>query len=186
MEPNSKLLGNNNRTIMTRTNLIYFSSGICFGWLALTFIVFNIDNTRVETIIKEIICEPDGPLTFSETNLVNKMSEINLKFPHIALAQAQLETGNFKSKIFRENHNLFGMKEAKSRVKLALGTKHGHAHYATWLESLYDYAFYQCRYLGKINNEIDYYNYLEKTYAEDPDYIDKLKKMANKNKSYFK
>jgi hypothetical protein len=173
---------------MTRKNLIYFTSGICFGWMALLLIVFNIDNTRIETIVKEIICEPksDELLLFSEKRLINKMIEINLKFPHIALAQSQLETGNFKSKIFKENNNLFGMKEAKSRVKLALGTKHGHAHYSTWLESLYDYAFYQCRYLGTIKNETDYYNYLGKTYAEDPDYVDKLKKMADKNKPYFK
>jgi flagellum-specific peptidoglycan hydrolase FlgJ len=171
---------------MNRNHLIYFTSGICFGWIALLFIVFNIDNTKIETIVKEIICEPDEPLSFSEARLINKMIDINIKFPHIVLAQSQLETGNFKSKIFRENHNLFGMKEAKSRVKLALGTKHGHAHYSTWLESLYDYAFMQCRYLGTIKNETDYYNYLGKTYAEDPDYIDKLKKMANKNKSYFK
>jgi hypothetical protein len=78
------------------------------------------------------------------------------------------------------------MKEARSRVKLSLGTKNGHAHYATWIESLYDYAFMQCRYLGKIDNETDYYNYLGKVYAEDLNYISKLKKMADNNKSYFK
>jgi uncharacterized FlgJ-related protein len=170
---------------MTRDQLIHFTSGVCAGWLTLTAVVWSSDN--IKTIVKEVICEDiNNPLYFSETNLVNKMKEINIKFPHIVLAQAQLETGNFKSKIFKHNNNMFGMKEAKSRVKLSLGTKNGHAHYATWIESLYDYAFYQCRYLGKINNETDYFNYLSKTYAEDPNYISKLKKMAEKNKQYFK
>lgn len=170
---------------MTRKCLIYFTSGLCTGWLGLTVLVWGSDNAKV--IIEKVFCEsPDNPLYFSETNLVNKMKEINLKFPHIALAQSQLETGNFTSKIFKHNNNLFGMKEAHSRVRLSIGTKNGHAHYATWVESLYDYAFYQCRYLGKINNETDYYNYLGKTYAEDSKYISKLKKMAEKNKQYFK
>jgi hypothetical protein len=170
---------------MTRNRFIYFTSGVCVGWLALTTLVWSSNN--IKTIIKEVICEDtNSPLYFSETNLVNKMKEINLRFPHIVLAQAQLETGNFKSKIFKHNNNMFGMKEARSRVKLSLGTKNGHAHYATWIESLYDYAFMQCRYLGKIDNETDYYNYLGKVYAEDPNYISKLKKMADNNKSYFK
>jgi flagellum-specific peptidoglycan hydrolase FlgJ len=170
---------------MTRGQLAYFTSGVCAGWLGLTALVWSSDT--VKTIIKEVTCENvDNPLIFSETNLVNKMKEINLKFPHIVLAQSQLETGNYKSKIFKHNNNLFGMKEARSRVKVSAGTKNGHAHYSTWIESLYDYAFMQCRYLGKIDNETDYYNYLGKTYAEDPDYISKLKKMADKNKQYFK
>lgn len=170
---------------MIRNQFAYFASGVCAGWLGLTLLIWNSDN--VKTIIKEVVCETtDNPLAFSEINLVNKMMEINLKFPHIVLAQSQLETGNYKSKIFKNNNNLFGMKEARSRVKLSVGTKNGHAHYSTWIESLYDYAFYQCRYLGKINNETDYFNYLSRTYAEDPDYISKLKKMAEKNKQYFK
>ena len=170
---------------MTKNQLIYFTSGLCFGWLALTIVIFSSEGAK--TTIREVVCEiPLGNPSFSETNLVNKMKEINLKFPHIVLAQSQLETGNHKSKIFKHNNNLFGMKEARSRVKVSAGTKNGHAHYSTWIESLYDYAFMQCRYLGKIDNETDYYNYLGKTYAEDPDYISKLKKMADKNKQYFK
>jgi replicative DNA helicase len=135
---------------------------------------------------KATLINPNMQALILDTEMQTNVIRFRIASSITGIPMWWLETGNFKSKIFRENHNLFGMKEAKSRVKLALGTKHGHAHYATWLESLYDYAFYQCRYLGKINNETDYYNYLGKTYAEDPDYIDKLKKMANKNKSYFK
>ena len=38
---------------------------------------------------------------FSQDALVQTISKKNLKFPHIVLAQATLETGGFKSKIFQ-------------------------------------------------------------------------------------
>jgi len=79
---------------------------------------------------------------FSEEKLIGVLTDLNIKFPHIVLAQSKLETGQFKSNIFKENHNLFGMKEAKIRVNLAKGTQYGHAFYNNWIESVYDYAFY--------------------------------------------
>ena len=46
---------------------------------------------------------------FSEDKMVEKIKELGFKYPHIVMAQAILETGNFKSPVFQENHNLFGM-----------------------------------------------------------------------------
>ena len=43
---------------------------------------------------------------FSEEKLIALMKELNIKFPHIVMAQSKLETNNFKSAIFKENHNL--------------------------------------------------------------------------------
>ena len=37
---------------------------------------------------------------FSEEKLIEKIHRLNFKFPHIVLAQAKLESGNFKSAIF--------------------------------------------------------------------------------------
>ena len=105
---------------------------------------------------------------FSEDKLIAKLKELNVKFPYIVLAQSKLETGNFTSKIFRENNNLFGMREAKQRITTAQGTENNHAYYHSWQESILDYAFYQCRYLSNINSEEQYFNYLKQSYAEDP------------------
>jgi uncharacterized FlgJ-related protein len=167
-----------------RTHLGFLVAGVGFGWLSLSTIMFN---KQVQTIIqKEIIgIEYNTNIEFSQDSLVTALASLNIKFPHIVLAQSQIETGNFTSKIFKENHNLFGMKEAKQRVTTAKGTKRGHAHFSTWYESLLDYAFFQCRYMGKISTESEYYTYLGKNYAEDPTYIDKVKKQANKNKKLF-
>lgn len=53
---------------------------------------------------------------FSEEKLIEEINKLNFKFPHIVLAQSILETGYYKSKIFKENNNLFGMKEARVRL----------------------------------------------------------------------
>jgi hypothetical protein len=117
---------------------------------------------------------------FSEEKLIDKLKELNVKFPYIVFAQSKLETGNFTSKIFRENSNCFGMREAKQRITTAKGTEHNHAYYASWGESVYDYAFYQCRYLSGINTEEQYFQYLGQSYAENPNYVSVLKDMIIK------
>jgi hypothetical protein len=119
---------------------------------------------------------------FSEEKLVTHLRELNLKFPYIILAQSIQETGNFKSGIFKENNNLFGMKEAKMRATLAQGTSRGHAYYGSWKESLYDYAMYYNTYLRKIKTEDEYFEYLRQNYAEDPEYVPRLKDIIRKKK----
>lgn len=117
---------------------------------------------------------------FSEDKLIEKLKELNVKFPYIALAQAKLETGNFTSKVFREGNNLFGMREAKQRITTAKGTENNHAYYYSWGESVLDYSFYQCRYLSNINTEEQYFQYLSQSYAENPNYVSILKDMIEK------
>jgi hypothetical protein len=117
---------------------------------------------------------------FSEDKLIDKLKELNVKFPYIALAQAKLETGNFTSKVFREGNNLFGMREAKQRITTAKGTENNHAYYYSWGESVLDYSFYQCRYLSNINTEEQYFQYLSQSYAENPNYVSILKGMIEK------
>ena len=120
---------------------------------------------------------------FSEEKLIDKLKELNFRFPWIVLAQARRETGHYTSRIFRESNNCFGMKEAKSRINLAQGTQYNHAYYRDWVESVYDYAFYQCRYLGKINTENEYFLYLSSVYAEAGDgYVNLIKKIINEQK----
>jgi len=117
---------------------------------------------------------------FSENKLIEKITELNFRYPHIILAQAKLESGHFKSTIFLENNNMFGMKEAKLRANLAKGTNRGHAYYETWQESVIDYALYYSSYLRSINTEGEYFEYLRQNYAEDPTYVQRLKQIIKK------
>lgn len=128
--------------------------------------------SEVETII---IKERDK---FSEELLLEYIFELNLKFPEIVFAQAKLESGNFSSPIFKENHNLFGMKVAKTRPTTALGVRRNHAYYNNWRASVLDYALYQAAFLRKIKSEDEYYDYLSRSYAEDPNYIGKVKNIS--------
>lgn len=123
---------------------------------------------------------------FSEKEYIRYMKNINIKYPHIVLAQSKIESGYFSSPIFKENHNLFGMKEARSRANLAKGTRRGHAYYDHWTESVLDYALFQMRYMGHIKSESEYFDYLGKHYAEDKKYVSKLKDVIKKENLEFK
>jgi hypothetical protein len=46
---------------------------------------------------------------------------------------------------------------------------------------VYDYAFYQCRYLSQLNTEDEYFQYLGASYAEAERYVPMLKKVIKDN-----
>jgi uncharacterized FlgJ-related protein len=117
---------------------------------------------------------------FSENKLIDKIAELNFRYPHIILAQAKLESGHFKSTIFLENNNMFGMKEAKLRANLAKGTNRNHAYYDTWQDCILDYALYYSTYLSDIKTEGEYFEYLRQNYAEDKTYVQRLKQIIKK------
>jgi hypothetical protein len=119
---------------------------------------------------------------FNELNLLNYIKSKNIKHPHIVYAQAKLETGNFTSTIFRENNNLFGMKyihdfkSKKKRKTTAIGSKHSHAVYSHWKQSVDDYLLWQQMFKKTpILKEKDYFKLLSEKYAEDKRYVKVLK-----------
>ena len=136
-------------------------------------------RTSKETIT---IVEHDTVYTqkFSEENLIRYMKELNIKYPHIVLAQARIESGTYTSNIFKENHNLFGMKKAYQRATTAIGRNRGHAQYDHWTHSVIDYALWQNKYLSRARTEAEYYEYLGKHYAEAVTYIASLKAKVKK------
>tara|TARA_B110000858_G_scaffold62366_1_gene72381 strand:+ start:576 stop:1151 length:576 start_codon:yes stop_codon:yes gene_type:complete len=155
--------------------------GYTFFLILSTFLLTHNSDRRdvIKTITPEerLVVINENNTKFSSDTLIYMLKELNVKFPHIVLAQSIVETGHWTSKIFLENNNLFGMKEAYVRVHTAKGTQYGHAYYENWEESVYDYAFYQCRYLGAIRTEDEYFNYLSNSYAEAPNYIKILKQV---------
>ena len=144
-------------------------------------------SVKKETVVREFteaekvitIQEID---TFSRAEFIIMLKDLNVKYPHIVMAQSIVETGHWTSHIFLENHNLFGMKQARRRITTAEGTSRNHAYYTHWRESVYDYAFYQCRYLSKLNSEEEYFQYLGASYAEAPNYVSSLRTVIQKEK----
>ena len=166
--------------------IIVFGS-ICFIIVVSTLlsgIVVGKNITKAQIIELEggIHIIRDNDQVFSKNDLIDMIKELDIKYPYIVLAQSILETGHWTSIVFKENHNLFGMKMANKRIKTAKGTQLNHAYYNNWQESVYDYAFYQCRYLSKINSEQEYYDALDATYAEAFKYSEKLKEIIKNEK----
>jgi len=118
--------------------------------------------------------------TFSKEALVKELKRLNVRFPEIILAQSILETGHFSSRIFVENNNLFGMKEARARSTTAAGTQLGHAFYDDWKQSVIDYALFQNAYMNRLRKEKSYLKYLEKNYAEAENYDVRLLQIIEK------
>ena len=99
-----------------------------------------------------VVILEDDSIKFTRDNLVKELKRLNVRFPHIVLAQSILETGHWESRIYHENNNLFGMKQARARATTAKGTQLGHAYYDDWKGSVTDYALYQAAYLNKLQN----------------------------------
>lgn len=119
---------------------------------------------------------------FSKEALAEELKRLNVKYPHIVMAQAMIESGHFQSNIFRSNHNLFGMKEARQRVTTAKGTNLNHAYYDNWKESVIDYAMFQAAYLKDLKSEAAYLMYLGENYAEAQNYDSAVKTMIEREK----
>lgn len=109
-------------------------------------------------IADTVLLEP-----FSEESLINKINREGILYTRIVMAQAKLETGNFKSNVFKQNNNLFGF----------VG-RNGYIKYTSWQKSVEDYKRWQTKYYKRG----DYYAFLDRIgYATDTSYTDKLKRM---------
>jgi hypothetical protein len=137
------------------------------------FINVYSDNKKEDTIIEKedsvSVQWRQNHFLLSEENLYNELVAQGVDFPEIVTAQAILETGHFKSYACLQQNNLFGLRDSK-------GTYMSFPH---WTDAVAAYKKYIQRYNHPVPE--DYYAYLQELgYAEDPQYIDKLKQIVNK------
>jgi len=115
--------------------------------------------------------------------LTERLSGLGMRFPTIFLSQVYLETGNFTSRIYKENNNMMGMKLPFYRESLAIGENLGHAVYENTGDCILDYIKWQEYWLpryeennGKLETDEDYLAFLNAIgYAEDKKYLDKIR-----------
>lgn len=107
------------------------------------------------------------------------MREIEVQHPHIVLAQMKLESAHFQSKLAKENNNYFGMKHPRQRLTMSMGEKNGYAHFRSWAYSILDYALWQKRYAYDLDEQ-EYLKKIGSVYAEDEEYIRKVKNLTKK------
>jgi flagellum-specific peptidoglycan hydrolase FlgJ len=111
-------------------------------------------------VVRDTVPE-DIPLT--KEAILKELVDNKCVLPAIALAQFSQETEHFKSSICKENKNIAGIRNSSS--KYVIGMNRGHCVYKTYKDCIKDYIRIQNSYLKNIN----------KKYAEDTNYINKLK-----------
>lgn len=102
-----------------------------------------------------------------EEGLFYALEYCNVYEAHIVYAQAVLETGWFKSELAKKG-NLFGIFDSRKKQ---------YKTYNHWIESVLDYKEgVQSKWKGG-----DYYYFLEHLpYAADPEYVKKVRKIAER------
>jgi len=120
-----------------------------------------IKDIKIIYLTKEMKVVEDIKLT--KEDILNELIKNKCVLPNIALAQFSQETEHFKSAICKENKNIAGIRNSKS--KYVIGMNRGHCVYITYRDCIKDYIRIQNSYLKSIN----------KKYAEDTNYISKLK-----------
>lgn len=144
---------------------LIFSS---FGFT--TAIKFNNFVEKIPVIIKENYEQP------TPDNIKKELEKLNIQNIDVVYSQICLETGNFTSNIWKSNNNLIGMKYARQRPTTAIGEERGHSVYNSWRECLIDYSIWQSIYCRNLTKN-EYLQVLDKCYAEDENYINKLNKL---------
>lgn len=99
----------------------------------------------------------------NSTTMLAACEYYGVKYPRIVTAQAILESGNFKSEVFKKYNNPFGLYNS---------SKNDYFKFSHWTEAVLAYkVMIQNKY-----KEGDYYQFLEELpYAEDKDYIKAVK-----------
>jgi hypothetical protein len=133
----------------------------------------------VVTAEQEVILKTSD--SFSKEKLFLEIDKYSFKYPDIIKAQALIESGHFKAPVFKQNNNMFGMREAMVRITTAKGSNLNHAYFANWQDCVTDRALYEAQYLSKLTRE-QYLSYLDQTYAEGKGYSKLIKEVIKTNK----
>lgn len=153
-------------------NGFYFMLGIIlsalFGMLSAPIKKKPLENTIKIEIVKDsakvISKDIKVAKALNESNLKEELHKHNIPHANIVLAQAKLESGNFKSNLVQTHQNIFGLKKGNKYRK-----------YSHWTECVADYkSCISNRYTGG-----DYYAFLNRIgYASHPNYTKLLKDIA--------
>lgn len=128
----------------------------------------NKDAPKKVSDVKVVEVKPSFFTKSPKDGLKEALGYYGVHHPEIVYAQAVLETGNFKSDLCINGNNLFGLYNSRDNEYYT---------YTHWSESVKDYVdFIQYKYKPPNN----YYKFLSDIgYAEDPNYVNKLKKIVN-------
>lgn len=139
-------------------------------WIAaltgLTLHIFNIEKKPPTHYVKleqpEFLNEE-----LNDSTLLKALVYYEIKEPLIVLAQAKLESANYKSRLCKEKNNIFGLYNSKA------GQYYNFDHWTNCILAYKNMIEY------KQKDGEDYYHFLLRIkYAEDKLYVDKLRNLV--------
>lgn len=139
-------------------------------------------QSEIEALEFIMWCDSIGRCEPNDSIVKIAIKRIGIQHQHLVYAQMRLESGNYTSALSRINNNMFGMKHPKVMATLSCGERNGYAVYGNWCYSIVDYAIWQRVYA----NDLSEHEYLEMLgiYAEDKDYIEKVRRIAKSFGNY--
>ncbi len=160
-------------------------------------------NNNIPPVTADIV-ESDSVPTLNEENLFIEIKKQGIICESHVLAQAKLESYYMTSHLCKRANNLFGMRYPGRRPTTAIGVYlqgkdkiiYGerdelrkylkyptYAVYENWVDAVADYKLWQD---NAFKVEKKYLSFLNSIYAEAPDYVSVVDKMAKKTKRKYK
>lgn len=144
-----------------------------FIYISLFYLTVNSHYTYREVLaLKELhsnsvqdTTSKDSVFMLSKENFIEYCKDLGIKHPEIVYSQAVLESGWFESNLYKKHNNCLGLYNSKKKEYYS---------FESWMHCLEAYRdTVQYKYKGG-----DYFMFLKNIgYAEDEQYIDKLKKI---------
>lgn len=142
---------------------------------------FSLGFTVKNIIEKEdnVILLPEHPFFLleevNEEVLYNTLVHYEFPSPSIITAQAILESGNFQSRLCKDNNNLFGLYNSRTK---------SYFKFDSWISCVFAYKEFI---LNKYKEGEDYYSFIRRiNYASDPSYESKVRKLEKEINNKYK
>jgi len=119
---------------------------------------FNLYSPQKEIKIATLKTE------ISKEQIFEQVDKLPFKYPDLIKQQILLESSHLKSDIALNNNNICGMRQAKSRITTAIGSRKGYAVFSDVSSCLLDRLLYEATYLEDKNRE-EYLQFLNETYS---------------------
>ena len=161
-------LTENLELIRTRTYKQWFKFSVLINLILVGCLVYvNMLGPTIREVTKYIPVDkiPNTDIIPSDSTVLLELHKEGCVLPTVAVAQAKLESGNYKSEVCVRNKNMFGIKYHK--CQFVSGQNLNHAVYNSYRDNIKCYIHVQNRYLENIDGR----------YAESNTYISKLKSM---------
>ena len=139
-----------------------FLIGALLSFLVMYYFALEMQE-KYENKIDAILKLPAD--TLSDASIMYYLQLFDVPHSNIVLKQARLESGNYKSELCVMSNNLFGLKRHSTG---------NYFHFNHWIESIVMYKWL----ISYKYEQGCYYKFLEELpYAEDNNYINKLKSL---------